>query len=107
MMETPAINVLLAGVEKRPDTTLGDLLTFLQAFNLRFGVAGTARQKDVYKEIYPLLIKLRDEATSKASGGPADAQPLPESSEHPANFFEGMEMKHLDQPPAPGAVKSN
>jgi hypothetical protein len=108
MLETPAVNVLLAGVEKRPDTTLGDLLTFMQAFNLRFGAAATTRQKDVYKEIYPLLVKLRDEASSQTAEAPIDAPPLPESSEHPGNFFKGMDLKQLDvpAPPAPGAGKS-
>ena len=41
MLKTPAIDVILAGVEKRPDATLGELLDFMNAFNLRFGVAST------------------------------------------------------------------
>jgi hypothetical protein len=59
MLETPAIDVLLAGVEERPDTTLGDLLTFMKVFHLRFGVAQSPRQKEVYNAIYPLLVQLR------------------------------------------------
>ena len=53
MLETPAINVLLAGVEKRPDATLGDLLGFMHAFNLRFGPATTPRQRAVYERALP------------------------------------------------------
>src|SRR5690606_21226671 len=41
MLETPAVDVLLSGVEKRPDATLTELLGFMNAFNLRFGPATT------------------------------------------------------------------
>ncbi len=53
MLKTPAIDVLLAGVEKRPDTTLGDLIGFMEAFNLRFGAASTPRQREVYTHALP------------------------------------------------------
>ncbi len=33
MLKTPAIDVILAGVENRPDATLGELLNFMTAFN--------------------------------------------------------------------------
>ena len=60
MLQTPAINVLLAGVENRPEATLGDLLTFMNAFNLRFGATSTPRQRQVYEALYPKLVTLRD-----------------------------------------------
>ena len=59
MMETPAIELLLAGVEKRPEATLGELLNFMPSFNLRFGSAKTARQREVYQTLYPKLVALR------------------------------------------------
>ena len=45
MLKTPAIDVILSGVENRPDATLGELLNFMTAFNLRFGVASTPQQR--------------------------------------------------------------
>ena len=53
MLLTPAINVLLAGVENRPEATLGDLLTFMNAFNLRFGATSTPRQRQIYEAALP------------------------------------------------------
>ena len=61
MLETPAIDVILAGVENRPDATLGELLNFMTAFNLRFGVASTPQQREVYNALYPKLVRLRNE----------------------------------------------
>ena len=98
MLESPAINVLLAGVEKRPDTTLGDLLTFMKVFNLRFGVAQTPRQKEVYTTIYPLLAGLRDEVSAETGGA---ASPGPTG--HPGELFSGMELKHIDEKKVPAA----
>lgn len=103
MLETPAINVLLAGVEKRPDTTLGDLLAFMQSFNLRFGPASTPQQRAIYSQIFPALDGIRDEinASGIQPAGPGRPSGVP-----PAEFFSGMEYQHMDArrnpPPTPG-----
>ncbi len=103
MLETPAINVLLAGVEKRPDTTMGDLLAFMQSFNLRFGPAKTPQQRAIYAQIFPALDGLRDEI---AGEGIAAADPGRPSGAAPGEFFSGMDYQHLDAkrnaPPQPG-----
>jgi hypothetical protein len=93
LLETPAVDVLLAGVEKRPDTTLGDLLAFMSAFNLRFGVANSPRQKEVYREIYPLLVALRNEV---AAAAPATAAAATDGETRPSEFFAGIPMENLD-----------
>ncbi len=92
MLETPAINVLLAGVEKRPDTTLGDLLTFMKVFNLRFGATQTPRQREVYATLFPLLVVLRNEASGVASPEPEPTAPAGD----PGALFSEMEMKNID-----------
>ena len=71
MMETPAINLLLAGVEKRPEATLGELMMFMQAYNLRFGPATTPRQQEVYAMLYPKLVTLRNEVAPALAAAPA------------------------------------
>ena len=98
MLETPAINVLLAGVEKRPDTTLGDLLSFMQSFNLRFGPAKTPQQRSIYTQLYTALDELRDEIVA---AGIAPTDPGRPSNAVPADFFSGMEYSHLDVPHNP------
>ena len=102
MLQTPAMDVLLAGVDKRPDTTLGDLLSFMQSFNLRFGPAKTPQQRAIYSQIYPALDGLRDEINNQGVASSDAGRP---SGAAPAEFFSGMEYEHLDAkrtpPPAP------
>jgi len=102
MLRTPAINVLLAGVDKHPETTVADLLMFMKSFNLRFGVADAPRERQVYDELYPLMVKLRDEAFPNRKPELRDTpEPNPE---HAAEFFSKMDEKALDHkavPPPP------
>jgi hypothetical protein len=101
MLETPALDVILAGVDKRPEATLGELLRFMDAFNLRFGQATSPRQRMLYQEIYPKLVALRDEVA------PILASTRPHQVETAAlgDFFSKMDYKDLQKKaPAPGAA---
>ncbi len=104
MLDTPALDLILAGVEKRPDATLGEMLGFMNSFNFRFGPATTPKQREAYDSLYPRLVSLRNQiapalaatAASPASGGT-----------EPGEFFNGMSYQDLQkrapapQPPAP------
>ena len=103
MLRTPAISVLLSDADKHPEANVGDVLMFMKSFNLRFGVADTPRERMVYDELYPLLVRLRDEAYPK--GKPDLAAEAEGNADHPADFFSKMEDKALapsQAPPAPG-----
>jgi hypothetical protein len=94
MLQTPAINVLLSGVENRPEATLGELLSFMNAFNLRFGAADTPRQRLIYDALYPKLVALRDRvAPVLASATPAK----PAGTEAGGEFFSGMSYEDLQK----------
>jgi hypothetical protein len=99
MLKTPAIDVILAGVEKRPDATLAELLDFMNAFSLRFGVAATPRQKQVYGALYPKLLELR-KAVNTAQAKAAAPAPGVDAAE---DFFAGLSYQDLDKivPPSP------
>jgi hypothetical protein len=100
MLETPAIDLLLAGVENRPDANLGQLLTFMHSVNLRFGVAKTNRQREVYNTLYPLLTALRDQVVPNSQSAVAEATDA-QRTQPPAEFFEGMNYQHLDAKKGP------
>ncbi len=68
MLNAPALDPVLSGLEKRPETTLGELLRFMRAQNLRFGAASTAAQRAVYRSLYPQLVQLRDEIAPAGLG---------------------------------------
>jgi hypothetical protein len=107
MLETPAINVLLAGVENRPDATVGDLLGFMSAYNLRFGAADGISQRQVYMTLYPTLAKLRDDVMSAVTAAAASAPPMSPAQVQaaPGEVFDTLGYDHKEPkvppPPAP------
>ncbi len=70
LLQTPALNVLLSGVENHPEATLGELLAFMSAYHLRFGQAKTPAQQVAYDTLYPMLVDLRDEVAPALAGTP-------------------------------------
>ncbi len=104
MLDTPALDLILAGVEKRPDATVGELMGFMNSFNLRFGPATTPRQREVYDSLYPRLVNLRNQvAPALAAVAPAAAS----GGTEPGEFFNAMSYEDLQKrapaptPPAP------
>ena len=104
MLETPAVNVLLAGVEKHPDATIGDLLEFMMTYNLRFGASETPRQREVYMMLYPMIAKLRDEVVPVPGSAPPSS---PDVAGAPGEVFGGLGYNHTanQNPPPPPAPK--
>ena len=102
MLDTPAIDVILSGVEKRPDATLGELLGFMNAFNFRFGPATTPQQREAYDSLYPKLVDLRNQVAPALA---ARRRPRKSSGTEPGEFFSGMSYKDLQKrapaPPTP------
>ena len=76
----PALDILLAGVEEHPEATLGQLLAFMSAYNLRFGEATTPTQKAVYDSLYPMLAELRAEVAPASPGSPRPRRPATRSA---------------------------
>jgi hypothetical protein len=101
MLQTPSLEFILAGVEKHPEATLGDLLGFMTAHNLRFGEAKTPEQVRIYLTLYPMLDDLRDQVAPALAGAPP---PNPQSSSV-GEFFNGMDYNDLQKKaPHPGNV---
>jgi hypothetical protein len=57
MLYDPQMEKVLAELEDYQGTTLGDLLGFMQAFNLRFAPANSYRQRFIYTKLYPMLVE--------------------------------------------------
>jgi hypothetical protein len=101
MLQTPSLEFLLAGVEKHPEATLGDLLGFMTAHNLRFGEAKTPEQVTLYLTLYPMLDDLRDQVGPALAGAP----PSNPQSSSVGEFFNGMDYNDLQKKaPHPGNV---
>ena len=102
MLEKPQIDEVLNELKKIDRTTIGNLLAFMHTFNLRFAPATTARQRAVYKELYPVLAETRDRIFSDAK--------LDNNTNHTAgkgnarDFFSAMDLDSIEgkkKPPPP------
>jgi hypothetical protein len=66
LLDKPDIRPALAELKKVKDTSLGNLLGFMHAFNLRFGAATDLKQRRAYQELYGILDQTRDQILSEA-----------------------------------------
>jgi hypothetical protein len=72
MLYSPQMDKILAELDDYQGTTLGDLLLFMQAFNLRFAPASSYRQRMIYTKLYPMLAEQANSLpASGAAGGVA------------------------------------
>ncbi len=116
MLYSPKVEEILAELEDYQGTTLGELLSFMQAFNLRFAAANSFRQRRIYLKLYPLLAAVADGAPGTppvaavehaASGAVQAAENAGKSvydglANAATDLFKDMDWKHLSpKPPAP------
>ena len=99
MLEKPNVEKLIAELEKVESTSVGNLIGFMHAYNLRFAPATTAAQRAVYHDLYPVMIAARD----KVSGQPGDGnkQAIAENTpakpdDSPTALFRGFKDTHLN-----------
>ncbi len=55
ILHSPKMEQVLAELEDYQGATLGDLLSFMQSFNLRFAPANSFRQRQIYQKLYPMF----------------------------------------------------
>jgi hypothetical protein len=66
MLETPDTNEAFNQLRMVKSTTLGNLIAFMQVFNLRFGAATTPSQRLIYRQLFTALDELRDQVLKGA-----------------------------------------
>jgi hypothetical protein len=111
MLHRPKVEEAIAALEKAPDTNLGELLGFMHAYGLRFGVAETDAQRQIYQEIYPLLAGAPRSLSGQSAADmtdvaakTADSVGTPVTSgakalgEAASGFFEKMDPKNFAAP---------
>jgi hypothetical protein len=69
MLYSPQMEKVLEELEDYQGTTLGDLLGFMQAFNLRFSPANSYRQRQIYARLYPMLAEQANSSTLGSAVG--------------------------------------
>ncbi|MFO0959324.1 MAG: hypothetical protein U0800_18145 [Isosphaeraceae bacterium] len=64
MIHNPQFQKAVAQLENYKGGNIGDLIVFMHAFNLRFGPATTPRQRQIYRELAPILFQASDQVAS-------------------------------------------
>jgi hypothetical protein len=104
MLEKSNVDAILAELEKIDNTTVGSLVAFMHAYNLRFDAAKTPKQVAIYRDLYRSMINDRDKVLGKPTDtNNASARPI----DDPTSMFSGFDPNHLHPkaptptPPAP------
>ena len=64
LLNDPSMKKILADLTDGKPRTIGDLIAFMNAFNLRFAPATSPRQVAIYEQLAPALASLRDSVGS-------------------------------------------
>jgi hypothetical protein len=78
LLENPDIGPAMLELRKIQDTTIGCLLGFMHAYNLRFGAATTVKEREAYQRLFGILDQTRDQVLGEAkldSKPPISADP--------------------------------
>jgi hypothetical protein len=96
MLEKPRLEKILAELDKVKTTTLGSLLAFMHAYNLRFGPATTEAQHTVYQNLYPIMAEGRDKIMKGARVEDGNKSVVQGAQRHPVDFFQGLHLEQLE-----------
>jgi hypothetical protein len=104
MLYSPQVEEILAELQKYRGTTLGELLSFMQAFNLRFAHANSFRQRQLYMKLYPMLAEQANGPLGDAAGNVAEAaaKSVQNTGEEAARAAEGAGAQARGAAGSPG-----
>ena len=89
LLERPNIQPAILELKKIQDTMIGNLLGFMNAYNLRFGAATTPKERQAFRQLFEILDGTRDQILAEAkidSKPPAPAKPSDAT-----DFFEKLD----------------
>ncbi len=114
MLERPNVDAVLAELEKIENTTVGNLVAFMHAYNLRFDAAKTPKQVSTYRDLYPIMISQRDKILGRPSDNPnSNSVTAAPPIDNPTAIFHGFDPNHLNpkasgtNPPPPAPAPSS
>jgi hypothetical protein len=96
LLNDPSMKAFLTQLDNGQERTVGDLIAFMNAYNLRFGPATTDRQIQIYTRLAPTLKAMRDAAGSEGAS-PTQPDRTGEGLKSAArSAFKGMSWDHLE-----------
>jgi hypothetical protein len=96
LLNDPSMKKFLAGLEDGKERTVGGLIAFMNAYNLRFGAATSDHQVQIYSRLVSILTAIRDEI-NKEQGAPSTPDKTGEGLKSAARAaFKGMSWGDLE-----------
>jgi hypothetical protein len=97
LLNDPSMQAFLKQLDNGQERTVGDLITFMNAHNLRFGAATTDHQLAIYAGVVPVLTAIRDAPASATSGVSAPDQTGQGLISAAKQAFKGMSWGQLEE----------
>jgi hypothetical protein len=96
LLNDPSLKAFLGKLEAGAERTVGDLVAFMTAHNLRFGAANTDRQVEIYTRLVPALVAIRDESTTTKIAPPVPDRSGSDLRAAAKQAFKGMGWSELE-----------
>jgi hypothetical protein len=90
------MKAFLGQLEDGEARTAGDLVAFMNAYNLRFGPATTDRQLEIYRTLVPALTEIRDRVAAEVVARPEPDRTGKALQAAAKESFKGMDWSQLD-----------
>ena len=98
MLQKPDVDKILAELDKVKETSLGSLLAFMHAYNLRFAPAKNATQSAIYSSLYPPMAAARDRIVASLKDPGAGGTPPPVRNDRNAiGHYSALVLEPLDR----------
>jgi hypothetical protein len=97
MLQKPDVDKILAELEKVKETSLGSLLAFMHAYNLRFAPAKNAAQSAVYSSLYPPMAAARDRIVASLKDSGAGATAPVRDDRHAISHYSALTLEPLNR----------
>lgn len=97
LLNDSSMKKILAQLGKNEDVPVGKLITFMHSYNLRFGPATTDRQRDIYRNLAPLLTQVMQDTSVQPAPAPAVDRNGKDFQNAARDAFKGMDWKNLQQ----------
>ena len=95
MLNDPSMSKILNDLDNAKETSIGELVVFMQSYNLKFAPAKSDNQMAIYQNLVPLLTQVAADLKART---PSPKQPDASANLRGAakDAFKSMDWKHLD-----------
>jgi hypothetical protein len=96
LLNDPSMKKFLEKLGNNEERTVGDLVSFMDAYNLRFGPATSDRQLEIYNRLVPILTAIRDSVKTEGFTASAPDRTGEGLKAAAKDAFKSMKWEHLE-----------